>query len=165
MQNWIFFPKQNKQEAFSGPESLEMLLLLLQGSSHYMITRDEWHTLFPESREKLRKPSLGFCCGDPAGENGMKRDLLQGLPPTPVRKYDPGYRILPKVWDNEFSCSIRNHWSVSGDFILQRTDHPTGITVAGMLSLEESIFVRGSRITFFSKYRLPPLPAETFIVG
>lgn len=165
MQNWILFPESPKQKNFSGQESLEMLLFLLQGNSHYMITREEWHTLIPESREKLRKPSLGFCCGDLSGKSGSPRELLQGLPPVPVRKYTGEYQILPKAWNNDFSCTIRNPWGELPQWILRPDRRQITLTVPGALLLEQSFFVYGSRNTRFSKYRIRPLPAETFAVG
>ena len=163
MENWILFPRKNTANKVSGPECIDMLLYFLSQDQRCLVSKEEWNTLIPESRERLQGPSLGFCCGSLSGSAGTGRDLCYGLPPVRIRKYASDCMILQKAWNNDFACTVRNSWSIPEGFILHLNSSPVAITVSGMLSLEGSFFVWGSKGTRFSKYRVPA-SAGTFVI-
>lgn len=158
MQNWVFFPNHAENKKLSEQESLDMLLFMLSHDQRFMITKDEWHTLMPESKPPVRGPSLGFCCGNPSGgKSAILRDLQKGLPPVSIRKYKSDFLVQQKAWSNDFACTIKNNWQLPGIFTLFTGPavNAKSITVSGTLILEQSFFVWGSKGTRFSKYRLP----------
>lgn len=158
MQNWVLFPGNTANKEHSGQEDLDMLLFLLSHDQRFMISKEEWNTLMPETKARLQGPALGFCCGDLSGGQGsLQRDLKRGLPEVSIRKFKSDFRVLQKAWNNDFSCVIKNDWKIPCGLTLfvGAANTAAPMTVAGMLSLEPSFFVWASKGTRFAKYRMP----------
>lgn len=154
MQNWILFPDKNTTKNVSQEESIEMLLYLLGQDQRCIVSKDEWHEFIPESKKKLQENALGFFCGDLPGRVDQKTDLYEGLPEVGMRQLSLDHTITNQALDLGNNFSLPFGINDSDKFLYFSKPHFV-ITVAGMFKRERSIFVRGSKITRFSKYKVP----------
>ena len=94
MSGWMFFP-QDHEKRFSNDEAAVLLELIMNSST---ISREDWNTYIPESRESLQGRSLGFFCGG-AGLAALKNSpAAQNMPEFPMPVFVSEFSIMPECW-------------------------------------------------------------------
>ena len=102
MNGWMFFP--TKEKLFSSGEAASLLLEMLQDTNR--LSREEWNTYVPESRERLQGRSLGFFCGG-AGLDALKHSpAAPDLPDFPMPVFVSDFSIMPLCWTFKNSLVI-----------------------------------------------------------
>ena len=95
MNGWMFFPRR-KEKRFSNEDAAALLLEMLQDGNR--ISKEDWNTYIPESRESLQGRSLGFFCGG-AGLAALKNSpAAQDMPEFPMPVFVSEFSIMPECW-------------------------------------------------------------------
>lgn len=103
MNGWMFFPPSKGKGFFNG-EAASLMLELFQDVNG--LSREEWNSLVPESRERLQGRSLGFYCGG-AGLAALKNGpAAQNLPDFPMKVFVSEFTIMPSCWTFKDSLVI-----------------------------------------------------------
>ena len=96
MNGWMFFsPEVNSARQY---QKFEVIFGTVPGMD--FLSREEWHTYLPESRERMQGRTLGFFCG---GGQGMN---LSEMPDYPLRTFISDYVIMPSCWTNQVFLSV-----------------------------------------------------------
>lgn len=95
MNGWMFFPP-GREKRFTNDEAAVLLLQMLENTER--ISKDDWNTYIPESRESLQGKSLGFFCGG-AGLAELKRSpAAPDMPDFPMPVFVSDFSIMPECW-------------------------------------------------------------------
>ena len=95
MNGWMFFPRRKKKK-LSSEDAAALLLEMLEADIR--ISKEEWNTYIPESRESLQGRSLGFYCGG-AGLAALKNTpAAQDMPEYPMLVFVSDFSIMPECW-------------------------------------------------------------------
>lgn len=96
MGGWVFFSSDNSRRNWSLEDFLEGLPSLGR-----QLSREEWHELIPESRERTQGRSLGFFCG------GAKTShVLAELPAYPMSVFVSDLTIMPVCWTSNSVLTV-----------------------------------------------------------
>ena len=91
----MFFPQRNEKR-FSKEDAAALLLEMLQDTN--CISKEDWNTYIPESRESLQGRSLGFYCGG-AGLAALKNSpVAKDMPEYPMQVFVSDFSIMPECW-------------------------------------------------------------------
>ena len=152
MNGWMFFPaaKNGNQN-----QPCDVLYEVFPGIRR--LSREEWNTFLPESRESRQGCSIGFLCGGRESVSLMRRSQTEQLP-FPMAAFVSDFVILPFCWTCRKTLSAAGE--PKGEYrILNPPAFRPVITVTGTLpDRPPSLRVCGSYCFFPPPYRCPPLP-------
>ncbi len=94
MNGWIFFPRDNEKRV-SNDEAAVLLELIMNSNN---ISKEDWNTYVPESRESLQGRSLGFFCGGASLAALKNTPAAQDMPEYPMSVFVSDFSIMPACW-------------------------------------------------------------------
>ena len=156
MNGWMFFSDAgNRTKNIS--RDFEVMLETFPGM--YRMSREEWNTFLPESKEPLQGASLGFFCGgDFSGGLAEK----EGMPSFPMRSFVSDWVIQPSCWTYPNLLTVSASRVEGYRFTLPRAGFGV-ITVTGTLpDRPPSVHVYGSYCFFPPPYIFPGVSDRFF---
>ena len=129
MNGWMFF-SSNGNDSYSRLE-LDALLEILGPPGH--LSKEEWHTYIPESREPLQGKTLGFFCGGAIPGALKNSPGTEMLPDFPLRLFVSDFMIMPVCWTFKGALTVRS--APAREYRTRLVmQHPRVLTVCGTVA-------------------------------